>query len=127
MSFANAVFSAVFVPSPPEPKLIPFCFLSGFPVGAWLLYALPSITYTGWRVIPFCPIWGDFRNHLLKFSGIFLLLCRIYTRREYGPIQRYIELPYHTLCMEFHAIYPAPVAGNLGKGPELGSSQYDSG
>lgn len=64
MSFANAVFSAVFVPSPPEPKLIPFCFLSGFPVGAWLLYALPSITYTGWRVIPFCPIWGDFRNHL---------------------------------------------------------------
>lgn len=67
MSFANAVFSAVFVPSPPEPKLIPFCFLSGFPVGAWLLYALPSITYTGWRVIPFCPIWGDFRNHLLFF------------------------------------------------------------
>lgn len=64
MSFPNAVFSAVFVPSPPELKLIPFCFLSGFPVGAWLLYALPSITYTGWRVIPFCPIWGDFRNHL---------------------------------------------------------------
>ena len=66
MSFPNAVFSAVFVPSPPELKLISLCFLTGFPVEVWLLYALPSITYTGWRVSPFCPIWTDFRNHLIE-------------------------------------------------------------